>query len=315
MIGGYVHFVEISKPNIYLRLYRGFLEIQEKKARLGRIPLDDILGLVITGYGCSHSSNILTSLAERGIPVSICGSHFLPKALILPVVGNSRQSLRMRAQAQASKPLKKKLWKQIVQTKIQNQAFVLKENGLVYEGLLNMSKRVRSGDPENVEAQCAKRYWATLFHKDFKRDKAGDGINAMLNYGYAVIRSCVARGIVGAGLHPGLGLHHHNIYNSMCLVDDLMEPFRPVVDYIVKQLISNGWSEVNPEVKQILAKIAVVDMMKDTATPLFQVVAHFSTSLAMFLSNEKQEKPKLNLIHWKNFELDAMNMNFGQLSA
>ena len=310
-----MHFVEISKSNIYLNLYRGFLQIHQKNKLLGRIPLDDILGLVITGYGSSHSSNVLTALAERGIPVSICSSNFLPKALVLPVVGNCRQSLRMGAQAQASIPLKKQLWKQIIKAKLKNQAYVLREKGLDYEALLNMSKRVRSGDPDNLEAQCAKRYWITLFDKHFRRNKEGDGINAMLNYAYAIVRSCVARGVMVAGLHPGLGLHHHNIYNPMCLVDDLMEPFRPVADFVVHDLVSNGWTEVTPEVKHILTKIAIVDIRENKASPLFQVTAHFATSLAMTLSGEKQEWPKIDLIHWKNFKLDYLSKELDQLSA
>lgn len=282
-------FIEIYKPNLYLSLYRGFLEIQDKTSSLARIPLDDILGLMITGYGCSHSSNILGALADRGVPVSICGDKFMPKAILLPVVGNCKQSSRVRHQFYMSKPLKKRLWKQVVQSKLKHQSLVLKEYDLNYEGLLHMSSLVKLGDVNNLEAQGAKRYWKTLFSKDFKRDTQEDGVNAMLNYAYAIIRSCVARGVVVAGLHPSFGIHHQNTYNPMCLVDDLMEPFRPIGDYIVKKLATHGYSEVNKEVKEILAKISVAGIeFKSELSPLFHVVANLSSNMAMVLSKEKK---------------------------
>ena len=303
------HFVEISKPNVYLSLYRGFLEISQSKKLMGRVPLDDILALIITGYGCSHSSNVFVALADRGIPVSICGSNFMPKAVLWPLVGNSRQQMRMQAQAVAGKPLKKKIWKQIVQLKLRNQAYVLKENNLAYEALLCMSNLVKSGDPDNLEAQGARRYWTALFSNNFKRDKNEGGLNAMLNYAYAIIRSCVARGVIASGLHPSLGIHHKNLYNPMCLVDDLMEPFRPLADYVVKQLFEEGFTEVNKEVKTVLSKIAVVDILTASgASPLFQIVSRSVTSLAMLLSHEKQGKWKTSWqVNWDHLKLSALN--------
>lgn len=301
-------FVEISKSNIYLSLHRGFLEIYQKKELLGKVPLDDILGLVITGYGCSHSSNVLVALAERNIPISICGSNFMPKAFVLPLVGNCRQQARIQCQVQAGKPLLKKLWKQIVQLKIQNQAFVLKECGLPYKGLLNMSKLVKSGDPKNLEAQGARKYWTALFSKNFKRSKEEEGLNAILNYAYAIIRSCVARGVMVTGLHPSLGIHHHNTYNPMCLVDDLMEPFRPIGDYVVKQIFSEGHLEVNKEVKQILSRIAVVDVTGESETgPLFQFIVRFVSSLSMALSGEKKKWKIKWQVNWNDFKLNMLN--------
>ncbi len=301
-------FIEISQSNIHLSLYRGFLRVHKKKNLVGRVPLDDILGLIVTGYGCSHSSNILVALAERNIPVSICGSNFAPKALILPIEGNCRQSLRIRGQSEMTKPLKKRLWRQIVKWKLKNQASVLKEYGLSYEGLVCMSKIVQSGDPKNLEAQGARRYWISLFSKDFKRDKSKEGVNAMLNYAYAIIRSCVARGVVSAGLHPSIGIYHRNTYNSMCLVDDLMEPFRPIADYVVKQLYSQGHFKVSQEVKHILSGIAVVDVIGTSGlSPLFQVIARISTSLAVVLSKEQKKwDTGLNIV-WKNFNLESLN--------
>jgi len=302
-------FVEISKSNVHLSLYRGFLKVSQKKELLGQVPLDDVLGLIITGHGCSYSSNVLVALAERGIPVSICSSNFMPKILILPLVGNCRQKDRIQSQVEASKPLQKKLWKQIVQLKLENQAFVLKENNLPYERLLNMSKKVKSGDPENLEAQGARQYWTLLFSNQFKRDTNGDGVNAMLNYAYAIIRSCVARAVMAAGLHPSLGLHHQNTYNPMCLVDDLMEPFRPLGDYAVKQLFLKGHLEINIEVKKTLSKIAVVDVIgKSGKSPLFRVVSQFVYSLYMVLSGQEKKWKTGWKIYWNNLKLDTLNL-------
>ena len=310
-------FVEVSKPNTYLSVYRGFLEIYQKKALLGKVSLDDILALIITAHSCSHTSNILTALSDRGIPVSICGSNFMPKAIVLPLVGNSRQSVRIRSQVGMSQPLRKNLWKQIVQSKLKNQASVLKEYQLPYEALFRMSYSVKSGDPENIEAWGARRYWTTLFSKDFRRDTEEGGANAMLNYAYAIIRSCVARGVVAAGLHPSISFHHKNTYNPMCLVDDLMEPFRPLGDYIVKKLLIRRYSDVNKEVKEILSKIAVANISFGIDnSPLFYVVARLSSSLAMVLSKERK-KWELDKVafNWKLLNNSMLNHNVEKVSS
>ena len=308
--------MEISKPHIYLSVYRGFLQIYQKKEFLGKVPLDDILGLVITGHGCSHSSHVLTTLTDRNIPVSICGSNFIPKILILPIVGNCRQSMRMRSQFCIKKPLKKRLWKQIVQLKLKNQAAVLKEYGLPYEGLFRMSSLVKAGDPDNLEAQGARRYWTALFTKNFKREIEGTGVNAMLNYGYAVVRSCVARGVVAAGLHPSIGIHHKNIYNPLCLVDDLMEPFRPIADYVVKQLSDEGFYEVDKEVKATLAKLAVTEMLFGSeSSPLFHIASRISSSLAMVFTKERQKWDIDLKINWKNFDLNCAHQDVEKIPS
>ena len=310
-------FVEISQSNLYLSLFRGFLEVRSKKKDiLVRVPLDDILGIVITGYGCSHSSNILTELATRGIPVSICGSNFSPEAVVLPLVGNCRQNSRITAQINMNRPLKKQLWKKIIRSKLKNQALVLKKLGLSYKRLINMSKAVQSGDSSNLEAQGARKYWVELFSSKFKRDKEGNGVNAMLNYAYAIVRSCVARGVVTAGLHPSIGIHHKNIYNPMCLVDDLMEPFRPIADYVVKQLYSQGCNEVNPKVKKILSGIAVVDVESSFGvSPLFQVISRISHALALFLCKEKKEWNIDLKINLDNFNLNTSSFEKVKSSA
>ena len=198
--------------------------------------------------------------------------------------------------------------KKLFQLKLKNQALVLKENNLNYESLLNMSSLVRSGDPQNLEAQGARRYWTHLFSKKFKRDRYTENINSLLNYSYAIIRSCTARAVMSVGLHPSLGIHHRNFYNPMCLVDDLMEPFRPIGDYVVKQFYDKGIIEVNKEVKQALSKISVVDMLGDSGqSPLFQVISQFVYSFSTVMSGyQKKWEPTLK-VKWSNLKLDNLN--------
>ncbi|MBC6415621.1 MAG: type II CRISPR-associated endonuclease Cas1 [Bdellovibrionales bacterium] len=310
------HFVEISQPNIYLSLNRGFLEISQQKNILGKIPLDDILGLVITSFGCSNSSNLLVELADRNIPISICGSNFMPMALVFPIVGNVKQKARIQSQVEAKNTLKKRLWKKIVQLKLKNQALVLKENNLNYKALLDMSNLVQSGDPQNLEAQSARRYWTHLFSKKFKRDRYGNDINSLLNYSYTIIRSCTARAVMSVGLHPSLGIHHRNFYNPMCLVDDLMEPFRPLGDYVVKQFYDKGITLVDKEVKKTLSKISTVDMFGDKGqSPLFQIIAQFVYSFSIALrTSQKKWEPKLK-IQWNHLRIEKLRDNIDSYSV
>lgn len=257
------------------------MEVRDGEDNLSRVVLDDLLGVVISGRGCVHSSNLLAELAQRGIAAIICGANYRPQAWLLPVEGHHAQSARMQAQAAAKLPLKKRLWRQIVRGKIANQAATLDIFGGGGNGLRVLAAKVRAGDPANVEAQAARYYWGYLFGRDFSRNPDGGGANALLNYGYAVIRACVARATMAAGLHPTLGLHHRGGGNPMCLVDDLMEPYRPLVDCLVRDLVDKGVSEVTPDAKRALAALAVVDIPGPAGiSPLFTGAARFASSLA-----------------------------------
>ena len=248
---------------------------------VAQVPLDDILSIIITGRGATHTSSLFSRLATNKIPFIICDKNYKPIAWVLGIEGNSFQCGRMLSQIAAKKPLVKNAWRDIIVSKILNQATVLdlcNNNGDVLRAL---SKKVRSGDTSNVEAQAAMYYWRKLFDKNFQRDNALDGINAMLNYGYAIIRSCVARSIVASGLHPTIGLHHRNPTNSLCLVDDLMEPFRPIVDLSVYSLVKEGLIEVNTIVKRRLADLSASDTESEIGTsPLFTATNRLSISLA-----------------------------------
>ncbi len=278
--------VEIAGEGRQLSLYRGFMEVRDPENNVTRMALDELLAVVISGRGCSHSSNLLAELANRGLPVVVCGANYRPRAVVLAVEGHHAQSARMQAQASAKLPVKKRLWQQIVQGKIANQASVLDMVGSEGMRLRALASKVRSGDPSNIEAQAARYYWSALFGRGFSRKLDGDGINALLNYGYAVIRACIARAVMAAGLHPTLGLHHSNASNPMCLVDDLMEPYRPFVDCVAHDIAEGGVNSLTPDTKRALASLAVVDTPgPNGVTPLFTGAARFATSLAQVFAN------------------------------
>jgi len=176
--------------------------------------------------------------------------------MIMPVEAHSVQTERFQAQISVKNPLKKRLWQQIVQKKIQNQADLLGHSPVSKMRLLYLSGRVRSGDPDNIEAQAARLYWeAWLQTEHFRRFREGPWPNNMLNYGYMVLRASVARAICGAGLHPSIGIKHQNRYNAFCLADDLMEPLRPLVDAKVRDLYHAEEHELTREVKSELLSI------------------------------------------------------------
>jgi len=248
--------LEIAQDGRHLSLFRGFLKLSEGEKEIARIPLDAISAVLVNCYQASVSQNIMLACAEAGIPIVLCGTNHQPKATLLPVEGHHKQAGNLQAQLNASKPLAKQLWKQLIQAKITGQHHVL-EKALKAKAsrLLEMANSVKSGDPDNVEAHAARYYWKALMGNDFVRNQEAGGSNAMLNYGYTVLHATVARAVVASGLHPSLGVHHQNRLNAFCLVSDVMEPYRPVVDYAVFNLLQNNHLEITSEVKKQLVEI------------------------------------------------------------
>ena len=273
--------VEIASEGCHLARLRGLMTVTRNGVEEGRVPLDDIGVLLCNARGLTYSNGLLVELARRGVAVVLCGANYLPEAWLWPLEGHHTQARRMRRQLEASKPLCKRLWQATVRAKIDQQRNVLEILDLPADGFDQLSRRVRSGDPENVEAQAARRYWPLLFGGEFRRGRFGDGPNAFLNYGYTVLRAAVARAVAAAGLHPSLGIHHSNRYNSMCLVDDLMEPFRPLVDYAAVNLVNEGDDELTPESKRALVEALTMDMTTDRGTtPLQTCLERAAWSLA-----------------------------------
>lgn len=273
--------VEVATDGRHLAVDRGFLTVAEKGAEVGRIPLDDLAAVVANAHGLTYSNNLMVTLAARGVPVVLCGPNHRPAAVVWPVDGHHAQAGRMSDQARASAPKKKRLWQQIVQAKILAQAATLVAVGAEAGGFRLLARKVRPGDPGNVEAEAARRYWPLLFGPEFRRDTDGEGLNGLLNYGYAILRAATARAVMAAGLHPSLGLMHANRGNALVLVDDLMEPFRPLVDREVHRLRREKMCEICSETKAALARIMIVDLpTAEGMSPLMTCLDRLAHSLA-----------------------------------
>jgi CRISPR-associated protein Cas1 len=252
--------IEIASDGRHLAVSRGFMTISAEGKEIGRVPLDDVGVLLCHAHGLTYSNNLIVALTERGASMVVCGPNHMPVAWIWPLEGHHVQSLRMRHQIEAGEPVRKRMWQALVRAKILQQGAVLQRMGVAHEAFEHLARQVRSGDPDNIEAQAARRYWPLLLGDSFRRDRAGGGANALLNYGYTVLRAGVARAVASAGLHPSVGLHHSNRGNPMCLVDDLIEPFRPLIDFLVARLIATGESDVTPPTKAVLANVLGLDM-------------------------------------------------------
>lgn len=290
MIG---RIVEVADDKRHLFLSRGFLVVQDtegERKELGQVPLDDIAAVIANAHGLSYTNNLLVALAERCAPFVLCASNHNAVGMVLPIEGNYQQAKRYDAQIAASQPLIKRLWAEIVKSKLQQQAAALEAAGAPHIPLQALVRKVRSGDPDNFEAQGAKRYWGLLFGDGFRREQNGGGLNGLLNYGYTVLRAATARAVVAAGLHPTIGLHHSNEGNAMRLVDDLMEPFRPMIDLKVWRLNRQGESTVTPEAKRTLVRTLYDDMQTSAgATPVMVCVQRLATSLAQVFMGEKDK--------------------------
>lgn len=288
MIG---RIVEVADDRRHLSLHRGFLVVQDTEAprvEIGQVPIDDIAALVANAHGVSYTNNLLVALAERGAPFVLCGANHNAVGMLLPIDGNFELARRIDAQLAAPQPTHKRMWAAVVKAKLEQQAAALEAVGAASIPLASLIKKVRSGDPDNVEAQGARRYWGLLFGPDFRRNQNASGINALLNYGYTVLRAAMARATIAAGLHPAIGLHHSHDNNAMRLVDDLMEPFRPLIDLKVWQLKSKSELTVDPNSKRALVRVLYDDMATDIgATPVMVCMQRLAVSLAQVYMGQK----------------------------
>lgn len=194
------------------------------------VPLEDLGILILDHPRLTTTQAMWSACAEHNVAVVICDAQHLPTATLTPLSGHTLHSRTLAMQVATKAPARKRLWQAIIRAKIREQGKVLESVMASDSGLKHLITRVRSGDPDNIEAQAARIYWAKLFGPEFRRRSGSGGRNGALNYGYAILRAAVARAVVGAGLHPAVGIHHHNQYDALCLADDLMEPLRPLVD-------------------------------------------------------------------------------------
>lgn len=258
--------VDIATDGRHLSAHRGFMIVSEERREVGRVPLDDVCAVVVHAHGVTWTTSLAVALAERGALLLLCGPNHAPVAVCLPVEGHHAQNARIHAQMDAGRPLQKQLWRAIIVAKIGWQGAVLESHGIPATAFDLLARKVRSGDPDNVEAQAARRYWPLLMGEAFRRDRDADGVNALLNYGYTVLRALCARSAVAAGLHPSMGVHHANRGNPFALADDLVEPLRPLVDALALRLVARGVETVTPVAKRAFAGLVALDLPVEGGT-------------------------------------------------
>jgi len=218
-------------------------------------PIEDVRIIIIDNHSVHITIPLLNKLAENNVSVVFCNERHIPTTMLMDLESNGMQSKYIRGQLSVTEPTKKRIWKQIVERKIENQSLLLEKIGHGSQVLKQYYTNVKTGDTTNREAIAAKIYWKILFGKDFIRDRIGETPNNLLNYGYALLRSYMSRAIMDAGLLPLIGVFHKNYYDSFPLADDLMEPYRPFVDETVYDLYTRGKTEIDKSIKQELLQV------------------------------------------------------------
>ena len=256
------------------------------------IPIEDTGIVILDNKQITITQGLMEALLENNCALITCDSKRMPTGLMLPLAGNTIQTERFKSQIEASLPLKKQLWQQTIEAKISNQAAVLKYvTGEPQNNMLKWAGSVKSGDTENMEARAAVYYWKTVFDDEFfTRDNDSDGRNGLLDYGYAILRAIVARALVGAGLIPTLGIHHHNRYNAYCLADDIMEPYRPYVDKLVLDILAeDSCATISQSVKTKLLGLPVTEVViNERRSPLMLAVSQTVSSLVKCYRGESR---------------------------
>ncbi|MGI8526562.1 MAG: type II CRISPR-associated endonuclease Cas1 [Pseudolabrys sp.] len=284
--------VEIATAGARLSISHRQLVIERPDEEQRTLPCEDIGVLVVDHPQTSYTHSVFTTLLEEGAAVVLCGSNHLPAGLLLPFDAHTTQTERHRAQAECNDGVKNRAWQLIVAAKLRQQAAVLSHYTDSDAGLSEIARRVRSGDPDNLEAMGAQRYWPRLLGPDFRRFRGGPPPNNLLNYGYAIARAAIARAIAAAGLIPTLGVHHRNRGNPFCLADDLMEPYRPYVDWRAKDFIRD--IEVPKDLDRP-AKAAILSLFNETVviggrrSPLLLAIHASAASLCRMLTEDGKE--------------------------
>ena len=264
-----------------------------KQETVRTVPIEDIGVVVLDNKQITITQGALAELVANSAAVITCDSKCMPTGMLLPLSGNTLYQERFRNQIEAAIPLRKQLWQQTVKAKIENQAYCLQKNtSKSFVPLHVLARKVRSDDADNHEAQAAAYYWKNLFSDGFTRDKDGIPPNNLLNYGYAILRAVIARALVGSGLLPVYGIHHHNRYNAYCLADDIMEPYRPFVDDLVistmkKMEVSD---DLTVALKREMLSIPVLDVsIGGKRSPLMIAAGLTTASLAKCYNGETRE--------------------------
>jgi CRISPR-associated protein Cas1 len=275
--------VDISSAAAFLKMRNGLLVIEIEGVEKETIPFADLAAVVVSNRQVVFTQGVVTGLAEAGASLITCDEKHHPAAMLLPLVGHHAQAERFVCQAALPLPRKKRWWQAIVRAKIAAQGRTLERLWGRDYGLGPMSSRVASGDPQNVEAQAARRYWMVVFGDSaFHRGEEEDPRNAALNYGYAVLRAAAVRALCASGLHPSFGLHHHSKANSFVLGDDVMEPYRPAVDRVVVELFRAGLTEglTSATKRSVIEAVTGRYLVESEQRTLFDMLTRTAQSLA-----------------------------------
>ena len=257
-------------------------------------PIEDIGFVIIENPMVSITIPLLNELADNKFSVVFCDKKQMPKTILMTLEGNTTQQESYKYQIEASVPTKKNVWKQLVESKIKNQALLLNMIGKNGDVLKPYYMNVKSGDTDNREGAAAREYWRLIFDPGFKREREGPSPNNLLNYGYTILRAAVARALVGSGLYPAFGVFHRSRYNAFPLADDVMEPYRPFVDDIVYHLYyDESITELDNQSKGKLLRLLFSDVKIGKVTrPLENAL---SITTASLLKVYKGETDKLTL--------------------
>ena len=276
----------------YLHLKHQQLLIDKRGETVGQIAIEDLGVLILQHPAIVLTQQVIIACQKNKVVIVFCDEKHLPYSVILPIAeSHTLHNKILKQQMAITEPTRKRLWQQIVQHKIRQQAKTLDLLGKDSTRLNRLVTQVKTGDSSNCEALAAQAYWKLIFGKAFKRDVDMEGINSLLNYGYAIIRAMMARSICGAGLHPTLGLFHKNQYNALCLADDVMEPFRPWIDQRVYQLAQQQASvEVNQYSKQSILELLNETVIHGDKKMPFMIATHYLMADLKRCYNNQQKK-------------------------
>lgn len=276
--------VQLSLKNSQMVI--SWKDVEQKVTR----PIEDLGCVVLENQMIYITLPLFNELVRNNVAVILCDSKSMPSAMLMPLEANTTQAESIKAQVAATEPMKKQAWKQIIESKIRNQASLLTKYDKDGDALKPLYMNVKSGDADNREGLAARIYWSRLFDNAFKREREGEMPNPLLNYGYSILRAATARALLGSGLFPHFGLFHKSRYNAFPLADDIMETYRPYVDEIVYALYNNGTRELDKDAKTQLLRILACDVNIGKVTRPLQIALTITTaSLVKYYGGETKK--------------------------